>query len=715
MKKQILRYNHLVSRYNRYRRKLRRVESGMSRYQRIDLLIKRVKALYEELMGLRSVLRVATTTVAVVGGIALSSISLNAQSFEMQTDVPTRYAHNERNCKPVFADVDGDGDLDLFIGGVSETTLNVLDNNMLYYENNDGVFMNAASPFPDSLNIDPIMIDTARVSPAFIDYDMDGDLDCFIGLEDGSLIYYRNDGGQMVGLVGADNPFDGIDIGDGNASPTFFDVDGDGDMDAVIGKANGSIVYYENVNGEFIERTDALNPFDAVEVTENAAPAFADLDGDGDMDLYVGNKEGKIAYFENDGGVWTANPTDNVLASISISDEDAAPAFADLDGDGDMDLYAGSNSPGFISYFENDGDNNFTFVNDNQLSINRLAFDPNPGTVDIDNDGDLDLFIGVGDGYIEYFRNDEGTFALQDSANNPLNTGVFKTGYFAAPTFVDLDEDGDMDVVIGTYNENIIYLKNDGGVFTRNDADNPFAGIDPGDNECISFTDYDGDGDLDAFVGIKAGAVKYYRNDGSPGAPMFVEADADNPFDGIDFTNTIQPNFVTRITLGDIDGDGDDDAFVGQSNGQIRYFQNDGSTLSEREDLNPFAGYDFGRGAAPDLSDIDGDGDDDLLLSVAIGSTYYFKNTGTSATVDPVLTQMTTIYPNPTSGEITLEIPWSNGEALIELVSLSGQIIYTEYSYKHILSFNVNRLQAGMYYVRISGAEGVAVKSFVKQ
>ena len=131
--------------------------------------------------------------------------------------------------------------------------------------------------------------------------------------------------------------------------------------------------------------------------------------------------------------------------------------------------------------------------------------------------------------------------------------------------------------------------------------------------------------------------------------------------------------------------------------------------------MNPFAGYDFGRGAALYLADIDGDGDDDLLLSQALGATYYFENTGTSATVDPVLTQMTSIFPNPASDQVTLEIPWSNGEALVELVSLSGQVLFSKHSYKHKMNFDVNQLPTGMYFVRVSGAEGIAVKSFVKQ
>ena len=100
---------------------------------------------------------------------------------------------------------------------------------------------------------------------------------------------------------------------------------------------------------------------------------------------------------------------------------------------------------------------------------------------------------------------------------------------------------------------------------------------------------------------------------------------------------------------------------------------------------------------------------------MALGTTYYYENTGTVSTVDPVLTQMTELYPNPTSDAVTLEIPWSNGEALVELVSVSGHIVHAEKTYKHVMNFNVNRLPSGMYLLRVTGVEGVAVKPFVKE
>jgi hypothetical protein len=167
--------------------------------------------------------------------------------------------------------------------------------------------------------------------------------------------------------------------------------------------------------------------------------------------------------------------------------------------------------------------------------------------------------------------------------------------------------------------------------------------------------------------------------------------------------------------MGDYDNDGDADAFVGQAIGTMRLFENDGGVLTEQEDKNPFAGYDFGRGLSPELADLDGDGDLDMLISVALGATYYFENTGTVSTVDPILNSNTKLYPNPTSGQIRLEIPWSQGEALLEVVNISGKLIRTMRSNATEFDFDISRLPAGTYFVRISGAEGIALKKLIKE
>ena len=104
--------------------------------------------------------------------------------------------------------------------------------------------------------------------------------------------------------TGAANPFNGVHVGV-VSTPSFADLDGDGDLDAVVGENDGILHYFENTGSAtapaFTEQTGAANPFDGVDVGIASAPSFADLDGDGDLDAVVGEFYGTLRYFENTG------------------------------------------------------------------------------------------------------------------------------------------------------------------------------------------------------------------------------------------------------------------------------------------------------------------------------------------------------------------------------------------------------------------------------
>jgi len=103
------------------------------------------------------------------------------------------------------------------------------------------------------------------------------------------------------------NPF-GLDSTYYFAFPAFADLDGDGDMDLLVGEYYGAMQYFENTGSASNPQFAApqTNPFGLVSTYYNAFPAFADLDGDGDMDLLVGEYYGAMQYFENTGSA--SNP-----------------------------------------------------------------------------------------------------------------------------------------------------------------------------------------------------------------------------------------------------------------------------------------------------------------------------------------------------------------------------------------------------------------------
>ena len=151
-----------------------------------------------------------------------------------------------------------------------------------------------------------------RVTPSFADLDGDGDLDAVVGTFDGTLHYFQNTGTAIAAAfteqTGAANPFNGLDVG-GWARPNFADLDGDGDLDAVVGEGFGTLHYFENTGSAiaavFTARTGAANPFNGVDLGSFSNPSFADLDGDGDLDAIVGEATGILHYLKNTGAGFT--------------------------------------------------------------------------------------------------------------------------------------------------------------------------------------------------------------------------------------------------------------------------------------------------------------------------------------------------------------------------------------------------------------------------
>ncbi|MBR8827168.1 MAG: VCBS repeat-containing protein [Gomphosphaeria aponina SAG 52.96 = DSM 107014] len=114
-------------------------------------------------------------------------------------------------------------------------------------------------------------------APVFVDLDNDEDKDLVIGDYEGYLYYYLNDNGNWVQQTGTNNPFDGFRKG-GYLAPAFIDVEGDGDQDLLAGDYSGNITFLLNENGNFVEKTGSDNPFDSIDfVYEYPNPTFSDV------------------------------------------------------------------------------------------------------------------------------------------------------------------------------------------------------------------------------------------------------------------------------------------------------------------------------------------------------------------------------------------------------------------------------------------------------
>jgi len=521
---------------------------------------------------------------------------------------------------------------------------------------------------------DGIEIDILAV-PELVDIDGDGDLDAFVGERNSPLRYFENTGSSTspvyIERTGTANPFNTLDVGF-NSAPNFMDIDGDGDMDAFVGENFGTVKFFENTGTastpNFIERTGIANPLDGISAGNISTPSLNDIDGDGDLDAFIGSYTlANIQFFENTGTstapVFTArtgsaNPLDGFFSSADLG---LISNLADIDNDGDVDVVAG-NLIGQTRYFENTGSATSPIFSERSSTANPFGDISNsfPELADINQDGDVDLIAGANNlapiATLNFFENTRDTvltptFTQQTGSNNPFD-GILGS-LSTIITLADIDGDGDLDAIVGDYDSGgiLLYYENTGSTTDpvyaqRTGSSNPFNGLDVGLISQPTFGDVDGDGDFDAILADDDNTINYLENTGSATNPIYIRrTGSSNPFDGIE-------NSIPSLALGDIDGDGDQDAVIGDSNGFLFYFENTGNVTNpiytqRTGNSNPFDGIDVGFSAKPAIFDIDGDGDLDAVVTLTESLDFtnftiklaFFENTGSATS--PIYTQRT--------------------------------------------------------------------------
>ncbi|TKJ41202.1 hypothetical protein CEE37_05930 [candidate division LCP-89 bacterium B3_LCP] len=521
---------------------------------------------------------------------------LNFPQYELEDSLSDslRAFDNDSRTNPEFYDLDNDGDLDAIIGCGYVTLVE-----------NIGT---ATEPNFNSLreqlfDTDSNWVFGTHVSLIDIDDDDDGDLIC--GEYQGHLQFYRNIGTPDSFSFNLEDDFWlGISVGD-DADPALCDIDSDNDLDLFIGEKYGKIWYYLNegdsINYNFIYQSDN---YANIDVGDYASPEFADIDGDGDYDLFVGSEENGIYYYENRGD--PQNPyftpiTDNYL-TIDLENR-TNPKLVDINDDGKLDLFA----PDYTSlhYFENIGtmeNPHFQFIQEGWQSVARESI--KPFFVDIDADGDQDLFCGEGviPGpptlalYINHGTPQEPELILYDPEY--ITNGAFHVNI--NPGLTDIDADGDYDLFISAGQGKFYFYQNDGDQFTPEFTyvDSQWQGIQfyyPTYNwKGFTFGDLDNDEDFDLLIEAPwANNLYFYRNIGTPEMPnMYLEAE-------MFFDPVIQ--YIYTPFLSNIDSDTDLDLFIGDEAGGIFFFRNvtgQNEVGPRRPDI-PFPKLDFSIGPNP--------------------------------------------------------------------------------------------------------------------
>jgi hypothetical protein len=244
---------------------------------------------------------------------------------------------------------------------------------------------------------------------AFADYDNDGRLDLFLanyGVGVKNRLFHNDStpGGVRFSEVSATA---GVGAPGWSWAATWADVDADGwqDLYVVRGRypaGEPNLMYRNNHDGTFTEigRETGLN-----DPGWGLGAAWADVDNDGDFDLYLSNYVGGNKFFRNEGSWKFTDATKT--AKLEFDGWGKGPTFADVDHDGDLDLYEADCKIGNQLYL-NDGRGSFANV------IEKFPFMKNEGVrskgtifTDMDGDGDLDLFVVQWNVPNKIYRNDQ--------------------------------------------------------------------------------------------------------------------------------------------------------------------------------------------------------------------------------------------------------------------------------------------------------------------
>ncbi|MFT5823588.1 MAG: hypothetical protein ACI8ZM_004850 [Crocinitomix sp.] len=490
---------------------------------------------------------------------------------------------------PAVVDVDGDTDLDILAFGISGTTVYYYKNlSQELYSNCDSLVFERKNEcwgrFKEDISSNVVTLYDTLVSPCSaadfddpegparqigvnqdrhagstvlaLDMDDSGVLDLILGdISYSSLTMLINDGEEVntnSGMESQDNNFPSTSVSvDLPIFPAAYhvDINNDGKRDLVV--SPNSKVGSENVESvwSYLNEGEDLDPdfiFDdteflqgeMIEVGTSSLPVFFDHNGDGLKDLLVSsfgryntdteNLISKIAYYEN---VGTAEApifefvTDDYqdISTMGIGETlTLYPTFGDLDGDGDEDMILGEYL-GYCYYMENTGGvgspaifNTFILLVDSDgVPIHEGTY-CYPHLVDLDREGDLDLVIGRRNGKLQYLENSGiGTYNFEEVTDNLGGvdvSGATSVEGFAVPQFVDVD--GEYHLLVGSKRGYVYYFddieSNIEGTFHL--VDSIVDNVNIGTYSAPAVTNLNNNNRLELVLGNRRGGVALYQS-----------------------------------------------------------------------------------------------------------------------------------------------------------------------------------------------------------
>ena len=464
---------------------------------------------------------------------------------------------------------------------------------------------------------------------------------------------------------------------------TVVDTDGDGHKDLLFGFVScENIARLRNTgpNSESANFTSYDSLFPAINpILFPAFPAtfWEDLDGDGQKDLlaspnvtandnYAFDFRASAWFYKNTGT--TQKPAFQLIQKDFLQSdmldlgERAAPALADLDGDGDMDMLVGYSGTGLGSsyrggvwQFENKGTTQnpaFVLVTTDYLGLSQslTLTDVVPSFADVDANGSIDLIItGTGRSAVEIraFLNTAAkgqavAYALSRATRWPTPDLMVPSDLL---TVTDVDQDGNVDLLISRYN---------------------------------------------------FGTILYYRNTGTATTPVFQLQN--QTFGGFTSDDYVYAK-ARSIVVADLNGDQKNELILAANNGTVRVYQFPSPVNQTLTLLDSLPGIGLpGSALIAAVADLDGDQLPDLLLGSRGGGLRYLKNT--SRKIHANLFEIPWAFPNPTENNLTV---LSAYDGKLDLVNLKGQLLLPSVEIKAQIrsDLDLKNVSAGMYLLRL--------------
>jgi hypothetical protein len=464
-----------------------------------------------------------------------------------------------------------------------------------------------------------------------------------------------------------------------------FDVDSNGVKDLVLGDVSFSNLVMLQNGGTVVNMNtmmtyqDSLYPVYDIPADVFIFPAafYEDVNNDGVRDMLVSTNSSNLSVDKE--SVWlymnerhTDFPEMHFAKTNFLQDDmiehgtGAAPVLFDYDADGLKDLLVANMGTfdrmsftykPFIALYRNTGTATtpqFDLITEDfeNLSTSGLPIGLHPAFGDVDNDGDADMIIGDADGNLHYFQNVAGAgntadFVLAVPMMADQSATVIDVGNYATPVLVDIDRDGDLDIVSGARSGTLTFVKNKGSVSSPlwEVTSTNFGGVDVREwFELPNGAGYsvpcivDNSGNHELYLGSKSGYIHFYDQ---------IDGNLSGSFNRVD--TTFDDIFIgqrSAITFGELDADGRNEIVVGNYRGGVAcfdYYINQ-TTIAEQQ-VESFV--------YPNPTD------GVLYISLPVGGTF----TGTLTLHDQ-------------TGRLCMSAPWQGGQRMMLDVSQLAKGVY---------------------------------------